>query len=111
MTYAAYKPTPLWQRFMPRHKEIQNALGEDLILCSSFCATFWEQFDPTASFDKWVGIEVSAVDTVPSYEIANYSRGFVCSLYLVGDEKNGSCIFLRILVVCRTIYDLDNRPF
>jgi AraC family transcriptional regulator len=56
MTYATYKPTPLWQRFMPRHKEIQN-VGEDLYSVQVFSATFWEQFDPTASFDKWVELK------------------------------------------------------
>jgi hypothetical protein len=27
------------------------------------------------------------------YEIANYSRGLVCSLYLVGDEKMAPAFF------------------
>jgi hypothetical protein len=55
--------TPLWQR-LPRRKEIQNAVGEDLYSIQVFSATFWEQFDPTALFD---GLELSfAGDTVPS---------------------------------------------
>jgi hypothetical protein len=36
--------------------EIQN-VGEDLYSVQVFSATFWEQFDPTASFDKWVELK------------------------------------------------------
>ena len=113
MSYATYNPTPLWQRFMPRRKEIQNTVGDDLYSVQVFGATFWEQFDPTASFDKWVGIEVSADDTVPSdMKLLTIPEGLYAIFTFVGNEQMAPAFFEKIYGewLPNSIYDLDDRP-
>jgi AraC family transcriptional regulator len=113
MTYAAYDPTPLWQRFMPRRKEIQNAAGDDLYSIQVFSTTFWERFNATASFDKWVGIEVSESDTVPAdMKLFTIPESLYAVFTFVGDEKMAPAFFEQIFTnwLPESIYDLDNRP-
>ena len=56
----------LWQRFMPRRKGIQNALGEELYSVQSFSELDgFESFTPEAIFEKWAAVEVASRNCVP----------------------------------------------
>jgi AraC family transcriptional regulator len=113
MTYAAYNPTLLWQRFMPRRKEIPNTVGEDLYSIQVFSATFWEQFDTNTLFDKWVGIEVPDGDTVPAdMKLLTIPAGLYAVFTFVGNEQMAPAFFEQIFSkwLPESIYELDNRP-
>jgi AraC family transcriptional regulator len=56
----------LWQRFMPRRKEIQNAVGEVLYCVQSFSESDgFVSFTPETVFEKWAAVEVASRNNVP----------------------------------------------
>src|SRR4051812_37112345 len=66
MSFAAITTPLLWQRFMPRRKEISNSLNADLFSLEVYDdVSFFKNFNPSALFDKWAAVEVSSFDTIP----------------------------------------------
>ncbi|MNY16278.1 Bacterial transcription activator, effector binding domain [compost metagenome] len=56
----------LWSRFMPRRKEIENAIGSNLYSLQVYDSKLdIKDFNPSTLFDKWAAIEVSDLDNVP----------------------------------------------
>ena len=62
-SYADYRAFELWSSFMPRRKEIQNAIGVNLYNIQVNPENF--DFHPTTLFVKWAAVEVSSFDFVP----------------------------------------------
>jgi AraC family transcriptional regulator len=61
------KTSDLWQSFMPRRKEIANAVGSDLYSLRIYDSpSYFTNFSPSAAFDKWALAEVADFDRVPS---------------------------------------------
>lgn len=56
----------LWQRFMPRRKEIQNTVSEVLYSVQNFSESDgFENFTPETVFEKWAAVEVVNREGVP----------------------------------------------
>ena len=55
----------LWGGFMPRRKEITNAVSNDLISMNVYSSKHFVDFKPTNEFVKWAAVEVSDFDAVP----------------------------------------------
>jgi AraC family transcriptional regulator len=113
MSYAMYNATAVWQRFMPRRKEIKNSIGNDLYSIQVFGANYWKQFDPTVSFDKWVGVAVLNTDVIPlDMETLLIPAGLFVVFTFVGDETKAPAFFEQIYAhwLPNSIYDLDDRP-
>ncbi|HLP21243.1 MAG TPA: GyrI-like domain-containing protein, partial [Chitinophagales bacterium] len=64
-TIAKNEAPVLWGGFMPRRKEITNALNSDLYSVEVFAVGFFKAFNPNAEFEKWAAVEVSDFETVP----------------------------------------------
>jgi len=62
-SYADYRAFELWSSFMPRRKEITNALGIELYNIQVNPENF--DFKPNIPFVKWAAIAVNTVDFVP----------------------------------------------
>jgi AraC family transcriptional regulator len=65
MSFANYQVGQLWQNFMPRRKEINHALNQDLISMTIYAPNHFSNFSPSKEFEKWAGVEVSDFDQVP----------------------------------------------
>lgn len=59
MSLAQNKTIQLWQTFMPRRKEIQHRLSQDLFSMQVYNGVF--SYNPNALFEKWAAVEVSDI--------------------------------------------------
>tara|TARA_B110000858_G_scaffold66259_1_gene76845 strand:- start:3536 stop:4027 length:492 start_codon:yes stop_codon:yes gene_type:complete len=66
MSVANDATASLWQRFMPRRKEIQGAVNSVLYSVQSFPQLDgFDSFTPETVFDKWAAVEVANGDGIP----------------------------------------------
>lgn len=66
MSLITDKTPELWQRFMPRRKEIEKVTGTDLILMQVYPSlAYFQQFNPANLFDKWAAVEVQNFEKIP----------------------------------------------
>lgn len=113
MSFESYVQSTIWQRFMPRRKEIDNSIGNDLYSIQVFGANYWEQFDPVVSFEKWVGVAAQNTDVIPhDMESLVIPAGLFAVFTFVGDESRAPAFFEQIYAhwLPNSIYDLDDRP-
>jgi len=76
MSVASDATPSLWQRFMPRKKEIQNAVGEVLYSVQNFSESDgFENFTPETVFEKWAAVEVASKSHVPDEMQLRVLRG------------------------------------
>lgn len=66
MNFATHQPSMIWKQFMPRRKEIVNAIGTDLFSMEIFPEGFFNQFNPETMFEKWAAVEVSSLENIPA---------------------------------------------
>ena len=56
----------LWQRFMPRKKEIKNGRGSGLYSVQEYSEKLdFDDFTPDIIFSKWAAVEVDSFDHIP----------------------------------------------
>ena len=113
MSYTNYDATMVWQRFMPRRKEVSHTLNMDLYSIQVFSKSYWEQFNPSATFTKWVGVPVSQIDRVPiDMDVMIIPAGRYAVFTFVGNEQMAPAFFEKIYGewLPNSIYDLDDRP-
>jgi AraC family transcriptional regulator len=111
MSLAENKTFSLWQSFMPRRKEISDALSTDLISMQVYDAPL-QAGNMLQVFDKWAAVEVSNFDKVPE-DMNTYT--LVGGLYAVFHYKGlstDSSIFRYIYGewLPNSNYVLDQRP-
>ena len=66
MSFVHNTTRELWQRFMPRRKEITNSIGTELFSLEIYKPGFFDSFDPSVEFVKWAAVEVADFDQVPA---------------------------------------------
>lgn len=59
----ATKTRDLWQQFMPKRKDITQAVNMDLLSVQIYSDT--TGFDKDTVFEKWAAVEVSHLDVIP----------------------------------------------
>lgn len=112
MSLENYKIAELWKDFIPRRKEINNTLSDDLISMVVYNPNHFLDFKPTNEFEKWAAAEVSNFDNVPS----NMQTFTLCGgLYAVFDYKglNTDDSIYRYIFgdwINNSDYTIDNRP-
>jgi AraC family transcriptional regulator len=111
MSLVENKTSALWQTFMPRRKEISDALSTDLISMQVYDAPL-QAGNMLQVFDKWAAVEVSNFDKVPE-DMNTYT--LVGGLYAVFHYKGlstDSSIFRYIYGewLPNSNYVLDQRP-
>jgi AraC family transcriptional regulator len=102
----------LWGKFMPRRKEIVNAVSNDLFSLQIYSPMHFQNFNPSNEFIKWAAVEVSNFENVPTDMESLVLEG---GLYVVFDYKglsNDPSIFQFIYSVWLpdSEYELDDRP-
>jgi AraC family transcriptional regulator len=65
MSYSDNKTFELWRGFMPRRKEIKNAVVPELYSLEIYPEGFFSKFSPERQFEKWAAVEVKSFESVP----------------------------------------------
>lgn len=110
-TYADYRAFELWSSFMPRLKEIQNAIGSELYNIQINPAGF--DFQPITPFTKWAAVAVSSFDFIPDeMGTLEIQEGLYAVFNYKGDQSNAASFFNSIYTewLPSSDYELDNRP-
>jgi AraC family transcriptional regulator len=112
MNLANNTTVELWRSFMPRRKEITNALSKDLFSLEVYDAAHFESFAPEKEFEKWALIEVSDFEQIP---VGMESLVLPGGLYAVFDYKGSSADTSLFEYIFKTWlpnseYLLDQRP-
>jgi len=55
----------LWRAFMPRRREIADAVGSELYSIEIYPTGFFDRFDPSADYEKWAAVEVNDPSNIP----------------------------------------------
>ena len=112
MSVSDNKTARLWQSFMPRRKEISNAVTTEVISLQLYKPAYFSDFKVTNEFEKWATVEVNDFSKVPEgMETFTLSRG----LYAVFEYKglaSDNRIFQYIFGTWLPSSDfmLDDRP-
>lgn len=114
MSLANNRTPELWRSFMPRRKEIKNAVGNDLYSLQVYDkeASF-QGFKPSQVFTKYAVVEVGDFVLVPEGMETFVLEGGLYAVFfhqgLASDfPKTMQYIFLDWLP--NTTYELDHRP-
>lgn len=103
----------LWRGFMPRRKEIKNAIGNDLYSVQVYGPMYFKNFSPSTIFEKWASVEVTDFNSVPE-EMEAFS--VPSGLYAVFLYKGAASEFYKTAQYIfegwlpKSGYVLDNRP-
>ena len=113
MSFADNKTVDLWRGFMPKRKEITNAVGTNLISMQIYPKGFWGNFNPNTTFEKWATVEVNSFDNIPP-EMKNFTLegGLYAVFFFKGDPRTAGPTFQYIFQTWlpNSIYVLDDRP-
>ena len=110
-TYADYRAFELWSSFMPKRKEIQNAIGSELYNIQINPDNF--DFQPNTPFVKWAAVAVTSFDFVPDeMETLEIQEGLYAIFNYKGDQSNVAAFFNSIYTewLPSSGYQLDSRP-
>jgi AraC family transcriptional regulator len=111
MSFANNRTPELWRSFMPRRKEIKNAVGTDLFNVQNYGnINPFEDFDPKAIFERWATVEVTDFDNIPDGMEAFTLKG---GLYAVFDYKGDSPEIFQYIFknwLPNSGYELAQRP-
>lgn len=100
----------LWLNFMPRMKEIETRVGNNLYSLQIYDEDYFQRFDPSREFEKWALTEVKNFSQIPDEMEPFELPG---GLYAVFQHKGmGTEIFQNIFTewLPNSGYLLDNRP-
>ena len=110
-TYSDYRAFELWSSFMPRRKEVQNAIGTDLYNIQINPIGF--SFGLQEPFVKWAAVPVANFDFVPDgMETLEIPEGWYAVFHYKGDQSNAPAFFNAIYTewLPASNYELDHRP-
>lgn len=114
MSFAGNQTKELWQSFMPRRNEINNRTGTELYSVEVYHnPSFFQQFNPTAVFEKWAAVEVTNFDYIPDdMEGLLLPAGLYAVFIHYGPASEGQKTYEYIFNIWlpNTTYTLDDRP-
>ena len=113
MSFAENRTPELWQSFMPRRREIENAVGTELYSIEVYPADFFTAFEPTALFEKWAAVEVSSFANLPdNIETLTAPPGLYAVFIHHGPTSEAIITYTYIFQTWlpASEYRLDNRP-
>ena len=110
-TYSDYRAFELWSSFMPRRKEVPNAIGTDLYNIQINPIGF--SFGLQEPFVKWAAVPVASFDFVPDgMETLEIPESWYAVFHYKGDQSNAPAFFNAIYTewLPASNYELDHRP-
>ncbi len=103
----------LWQGFMSRRKEVTNTVGTDFYSMQIYDPSYFMNFSPTNSFEKWATVEVSDFNDIPEGMESIILPGGLYAVFLYkGLPAEAGKLFQYIFGVWipASEYELDGRP-
>ena len=114
MSFSNDRTFQLWQKFMPRRKEITNNLTSDLFSMQVYPELFdFNNFNPTVHFEKWAAVEISDFESIPDNMESFILQGGLYAVFIhKGASSEGPQTFRYIFGTWLpdSDYLLDNRP-
>ena len=113
MSLVNNKTGELWKAFMIRRKEIQNTISSVLYSVQVYAPSYYQNFNPQNTFEKWATIEVSDVEKTPAgMETMLLPEGLYAIFVHFGGPSKGAATFQYIFTqwLPKSDYELDNRP-
>lgn len=113
MSLANNKTVELWRSFMQQRHEITNAAGGKLYSMQIYGPSYFQDFDPARSFEKWAATEVSDFDAIPpGMESVLLTGGLYAVFHYKGSSNEGAKVFQYIFGTWlpNSDYALDTRP-
>jgi AraC family transcriptional regulator len=112
MSFANYSIAELWKSFMPRRKEIKNAISTELISMAIYKHSHFSSFKPTNEFEKWATAEVANFDNVPDDLETFLLPGGLYAIFQYKGSNTDNSIFHFIFNswLPTSSYALDDRP-
>lgn len=110
-TYDDYRAFELWSSFMPRRKEIANAIGMELYNIQINPENY--DFQPNTPFVKWAAVAVSDFNVVPTeMNSLEIPEGLYAVFHYKGNQNNAATFFKAIYTqwLPNSDYELDHRP-
>jgi AraC family transcriptional regulator len=113
MSFSNNLTLQLWQSFMPRRKEIINAVGTELYSLQVYDPGYFTNFNPAVGFEKWALMEVEDFDNVPDdMEPFTLQEGLYAVFLYKGAASAATPFYQYIFQTWlpNSDYMLDNRP-
>jgi AraC family transcriptional regulator len=113
MSHVDYRIRELWSSFMPRKKEINNSLSNNLFSLVIYPSTHFLDYKPTNNFEKWAAVEVESFKDVPAgLETYILPGGLYAVFNYRGTSSEAAAYFQNIYNVWLPAldYKLDDRP-
>ena len=110
---ATDQPSMLWRQFMPRLREIEHRLGQDLYSVQVYPnLAYFQQFDPTAAFEKWAAVAVTDTSGVPPGMVVCELAGLYAVFTYQGRPQDFAATAQYIYAewLPNSAYALDSRP-
>ncbi len=103
----------MWNSFMPKRKDIRNVVGTKFYSIEMYDSSFFDNFNPDATFKKWAAVEVNEFQSVPKgMEKLTTPEGLYAVFLHQGPASDGPKTYQYIFNVWLpdSGYILDNRP-
>ena len=110
MSLVQNKTRELWMEFGPQIKNVLNKKTTDKISMQLYPEGYFKSFNPTTTFTKWAGVEVSSFENSSLDEIT-IPEGLYAKFHYKGSSADSS-IFEYIFGVWipNSNYNIDDRP-
>ena len=112
MSLADNKTFILFRKFMPRRKEIQHPVSNDIYDLQIYPDNYHSNFSPTNPFTKWAMVEVSSFANIPegmeAFTLVSGTYAVFTAAGLSKDKSIFQYIFTQWLP--QSDYILDSRP-
>ncbi len=112
-SFANNRTFELWRQFMPRKKEINNAVGVEVYAVDVYPQLFFKDFNPGRTFEKWAAVEVTDFDGLPQgMETLVSPEGMYAVFQYKGLGSQAPKMYQAILQdwLPASEYSLDTRP-
>ena len=106
------KTGQLWQSFMPRRKEIIKRVNKDFISMQIYDPTYFDDFNPAKTFEKWATVEVTDFNNIPP-EMETYileAGNYAVFNYKGSSTDNSIFEYIFSTWLPNSDYSLDDRP-
>lgn len=113
MSLVDNKTFELFSGFMPKRKQINNTISEDVYEVIIYDELYFKRFNQTNTFTKWATLEVSNFRDLPeSMDHLTIDEGSYAVFKFKGLAKGIGSLMTYIFSVWlpKSEYQLDNRP-
>ena len=114
-SFAQDQTLELWRNFAPRKKEIKNKVNSDSYAVKIYPnTTFFQQFDPTRTFEKWAAVPVTNFDNITDCLDKLIIPVGIYAIFTYRGKPSDAMDTFRYMYgewLPSSQYEMDNRPY